>query len=58
MVLDRLILSLFDFKTNLIYPLIYQQPSLDNNNISLLINRKSSIFKLNRLIYLIMLCGG
>ena len=48
MVLDILIPPLFDFKTYLVHSLIHQLLILDDNNVSLLINRKSSILKLNR----------
>lgn len=55
MVSNRLSLPLFNFKTHFVYLLIYQLSILNNNNISLLINKKSSIFKFSRLVYLIML---
>lgn len=58
MVLNRLISFLRDFKTYLIYLSINQLPILDNNNISLLINKKSFIFKFNKLKYLIILLSS
>lgn len=58
MVLNKLISSLCDFKTYLIYLPINQLPILDNNNIILLINKKSFIFKFNKLKYLIILCSS
>lgn len=55
MVLDRLILLLSDFETHLVYLPIYQPPISDDNNISLLINRKLFILKFNSIVCLIIL---
>lgn len=58
MVSDKLISPLSDFKTHLVYLPIHQLPISDDNNISLLINKKLFIFKLNKIVYLIMLHSG
>lgn len=58
MVLDILILTFFNIRTYLIYPPINPLPILYNNYKSLLLDKKSSIFKLNRLVYLPIWCNG
>ena len=55
MVSDWLIPPLFDLRTHLVHPSIHQPQTSDDNNVSLSINRESSILKLNRLVCLIML---
>ena len=46
---------LFDLKTHFVYLSIYQLVILDDNNISLLNNRRLSILILDRLVLLIIL---
>ena len=55
---DILKSPIFNKKSCNIHSLTHQLPIIDNNNISLLNNRKSCILKLNRLICLIIRCGG
>ena len=57
MVSDRLIPPSSDLRTHLVHPPIHQPPTPDDNNIRLLIDRESSILKLNRLVCLIMWRG-
>lgn len=45
-------------KTDNICPPTYQPPIIDNNNISQLGDKKSSIFKLKRFICLIIQCDS
>ena len=54
MVSDRLIPPSSDLKTHFVHPPIHQPPTPDDNNVSLLVDRESSILKLNRLVCLIM----
>ena len=58
MVSYRLIPLSSDMKTDLDHPPIHQPPIPDDNNISLLIDRESSILKLDRPVCYIMRRGG
>ena len=55
MVSDRLIPLIL--RTHFVHPPIHQSSTPDDNNVNQLINRESSILKLNRLVFLIMLRG-
>ena len=55
--LDRLISPSSDLRNHLVHSFIYQTLILNDINVSLLINRESSIVKLNRFVSLIMLFG-